>query len=373
MRNIKILVLIALAVLHIASSRAAMQDIGASLWLMEPYFRSGSPAFNVCSLTISTHKCAMVFRVAKTGSLRTMGILTGTVTTAAAGATIRVETVDNATGNPSGTLFGANTSCGVNVASTDDAVWKSCNLTADASVTRGDLIAVVVTNDASGVWAVQHQMASSTSNHWGSMFPYVAAFGASWTKSGGYPNVGVGYSDGSYSSIPGVYSARSVVETGYNTGSTPDEIGNKFTPTVTFKVSGIWASAPGGGDAELIIYDSSDTALCTITADKDNLFSNVDALGYVAMCPSEVTISANQTYRVVMKPTSATNTFYEGFTVESSALMGAFPLGTVMHRTERTNAGAWTDTATARGFIGLIVSGIDDGASVGGNGGIIGD
>jgi len=51
--------------------------------------------------------------------------------------------------------------------------------------------------------------------------------------------------------------------------------------------------------------------------------------------------------------------------VALAAAMDGFPGGQNVHRTERTDLGAWTDTTTKRPWMGVLLTGFNDGAGGG--------
>ena len=73
-------------------------------------------------------------------------------------------------------------------------------------------------------------------------------------------------------------------------------------------------------------------------------------------------MSADTTYRLAVKPTTATNVSLYSFSVNAAAIMAAFVGGTQWYQSTRTDAGAWTDSTTNCPFIGLHLSQLDDGA-----------
>ena len=87
----------------------------------------------------------------------------------------------------------------------------------------------------------------------------------------------------------------------------------------------------------------------------------------VGFFPDVNILTANTYYRLVVKPTTANNITVVDYTFASVALMDAISGGQYCHKTERTDAGAWTDTTTRRPWMGFLIDQLDDG--VGGSGG----
>ena len=326
------------------------------------------------TLDASGEKLAYIFQAPKTGSIRKGAFRTGTVTTGDT-VDVRFETVDLTTGFPTGTLFGANTNVSHTVNAADDNVWlTTAALTADASVTRGDLLAMVVVNGStpgnmilSGVNVTGPRMQLAN-------LPYNAT-----NTSGSYavltntnPCFAVEYSDGSYEYIPSVYPAETfnTISIATNTsGTTGDERGFKFQLPFSYQVCGAWAwmNVPGNTNCDFILYDSDGTtALLTYTFD-----GNVDLASVgisEILFSSSATLLANTNYRIVLKPSTTTTMTMYDMDVDAAAVMDACEGGQNWHLTYRTDAGAWTDTTTKRPFMGLRIDGIDvSSGGVGGN------
>ena len=112
---------------------------------------SGLPNIGGVAYTLDagSEKAAVIDSAVAAKSIRKVRFRTGTVTT---GATldIRIETLD-ASGDPSGTLWAANTNVSHVLNATDDNVWLVTGaLTADATLAVGDKYAIVIVNPVDG-------------------------------------------------------------------------------------------------------------------------------------------------------------------------------------------------------------------------------
>jgi len=81
---------------------------------------------------------------------------------------------------------------------------------------------------------------------------------------------------------------------------------------------------------------------------------------------ADISLLGSTNYRVAVKPTSANNCQLRDHDLPGAVYMDAIEGGQNWHYTERTDAGAWTQTTTKRPWIGLLVTANDDGVSTGG-------
>lgn len=336
-----------------------------------PLSPSGAPTFNSgVTIDAANEKVAWIFNAPKSGDIRKVGFRTGTVATGAT-VDVRIETVDAATGDPSGTLWAANTNVSHAIANGDDSVWlTTAALTADATVVKGDLLAVVIANPGASFGNIAFGAFDDDSASSGPAMPYQDLFTASWTKqtAGGGWLIAVEYSDGSYAYVPGCWALSSVSTDTYNSGSTPDERGVKFRLPYPVRVTGFWAWLDLDGDCDIVLYDSDGTtALLTKSLDSSQRVGTAGRLLYYNFA-STANLSANTYYRLVIKPTTVTNVSSYRLTAPSSAAMDTYHGGQDFHNTTRTDAGAWTDTTTDRPMLGIVADAFDDAVSAGGGG-----
>lgn len=194
--------------------------------------------------------------------------------------------------------------------------------------------------------------------------PWFVRKTASWVNIGNvHGNFAIRYDDGSYGYLPPLFpsSSRTFVNT-FNSASSPDERGIKFSLPVKTRIRGAWLQVEARNDNfDIVVYeDGEPTPIHTHSWDKD-LSGNDDILSlWTCEFTPPLVLEANQVYRLVLKPTSASgsvDTFYH--TLETAALREAWGVPFDWEYTERTDAGAWTDTPTQRFHGGIFIEAID--------------
>lgn len=317
-------------------------------------------------LDANDEKAAFIVQAPKTGSIDRVLFRTAAVSIGDT-VDVRVETIGT-DGFPSGTLWAANTNASQIILASDDNVWFEVTLTASASVTRGEIFAIVVSLPSIAVGNLQIARISGTQNFVkGFPLPHVYAAGAWGGGSGdGGAVCGVRYSDGSYPNLNGVLTGTTA-STGFNNSSSPDERGNKITVPIDCKVVGCWVlrSAAANGDVTYKLYDNAGSLAASKAFDGDILDRTSGGL-YLLLFDTEVTINAGDVVRITALPTTATNTDINTLTGVSSSHAAALPGAGNVVLTTRTDAGAWTDTVGSESTIGLLLSAGDDGAGGGG-------
>jgi len=316
------------------------------------------------TLSGNTLKVATILQAPKTGTIDRVCWRTLTVTTGDT-VDVRLETVGT-DGHPTGTLLGTNTSGSTSVNAADDNVWFETTLTAGASVTKGDVFAIVHSFAGSG-----NMQITQITPHSGTalfQFPYCDNHnGTSWSKSQQRWGCGaVRYSDTTYPYTPGLVPvANGTASFGahaYMSTSSPDEYGNKMTVPFGCKVAGVWLNPSGtnAGNFEVRLYNNAGTLAGSKAFDGDQQSLQAASANWY-LFDSEVTVAAGDVIRVSKLATQATNTQLTYWIAPSTALMTAYPLQAVY--TSRTDLGSWSDTSDRLANIGLIVSAVSDGSS----------
>lgn len=194
----------------------------------------------------------------------------------------------------------------------------------------------------------------------------VMHFTSAWANAAGIPLITVRCSDGSYAYSPGTWPGSVFGQITISSSTTPDEAGLLFQVPMKTQVCGIMASIQpaAGQNIEAILYDGSDNVLGNKVYDGD--IRAGAASNYMLFPFTGVTLNINSNYRAILKPASTTSSNIRYAEVPVAAMWDSLSGGQGNHWTERTDAGAWTNTTTRRSFIHLQVCGLDNGASGGG-------
>lgn len=339
---------------------------------------AAGPSVATSLINASGEKVALICRPPKAGNIRKVLFSVRVVTT---GGTldVRIETVDLTTGFPTGTLFGTNTNGAQVVGGTDDNKIFATTLTADATVTRSSLIALVIVAGSPGDMEIA---STNWNNH---VFPYGAQnLGAGYSIFGANVTLAaLEYDDGSIVPIAGVVTpVMGAAGTGYTqsafgTGSTPDVVGARFQVPFTVRAVGAWAwmAFGGTGNVRLVSTAYNQGAATGILAsaafdpDVRRGSTGVMQLYFDAL----VTLSPGVWYRLVVEPDTATVVAMYDAEVGTLNQLNAHPGGEQFHLTsakDPTGDGSWTNynSGTFRyPLLGLLIDAVDT-LGVSGNG-----
>ena len=188
---------------------------------------------------------------------------------------------------------------------------------------------------------------------------YCATYdGAAWTKRAEGPLVFFRYSDGSYGKSLDLPHGRH----GWSTMHSGSERGAVFQlPTSVRTVGAEWLGSDANGDVVATLYSESDQVLAQAALPGAFLTGQVAMRPHRVMWGSPVTLQANTTYRLTIRPTTTTAVRYHHTTVPSNEAMEQLPGGRRWYGTQRTFGGAWTDEPTRRYTLGLVLDGVAGG------------
>lgn len=298
---------------------------------------------------------ASVVQAPTTGSIRKIGIPIGTVTTAT-DTQVRIETVDLATGFPTGTLWAANTEVTLPAASIVTNTWVlTAALTADAVVTQGDIFAIVMAPSGTPSYNVYAPYVTQQTQG----FPYNAHFTASWAALVTNMGFGLEYSDGTYAYIPGSYPFSSFTAQTYNNASATDERALKFRFPFAFSMKGIWVHMDLDGDFDVVLYDSDGTTVRrTLAVDKELRSGTASRSPFFFAFSASYTGLANTFYRVSIRPSTTTDLTLNLMLFSTSAILNQLSGGSDISYSSRVDAGAWADQPLWRNVMGIWLDGV---------------
>lgn len=312
------------------------------------------------ALTGSGNKCAFPVTVPFTGTITHVGIRLNTVTSSQ---TIRVslQTFDTSTGDPSGSNYGGS-SPGTQAAPAATTSYRVA-LATPATATRGDIIFVVVEFDSTA-----GNLTVSTCNQLvTSGYPYLDLNTAAWVKSAGWPNLYLDYGGTVYDCLSLPYSA--LTQTTVNSGTTPDEYAAVFVAPFPCRVCGfksLGTAVTTSADCDYVLYDSSSSALATKSISGKRMSAASANRPVEGLFDAGVVLTAGATYRLSVKPSTANNVNVTYWDFPSAAAMDALPGGQSVYYSTRTDAGSWTDVATRRLGMSMLIDQFDNGAGTGG-------
>lgn len=297
----------------------------------------------------------------------------------------------NGSGNPDGTIKGGGSPASKTFSpsglgwATNSVFW----ITLDNSYAcaRGEYLAMVLDYSSGTIGGLNsssfHSAISSPKTH----FPYtIHNDTGTRTNPNGMPYFGYGSSTRKY----GCVVRDSGNEVAFDLNSSPDERGLKFTIPAgwcdTYTLAGLrWMVGSGlvaGGSTIITLYSGTDTTAAnstgavtettvqqTVTWDHDfSLKAPQDGVATILFDESSlVTLYAGATYRIVLTPQGTQDTSIWQFQLPSADDGDTLEGQQDFVGTSRVNAGNWTDTATDRYLMKLLLSDITEPSGGGGN------
>lgn len=307
-------------------------------------------AFVSSLIDAAGERVGYLFQIPKTGTLTKVFVRTGTVTTGG-DVDVRIETIDTS-GDPSGTLIDANASETLTLAGGDDDVWKTVTFSTSFAVTRGDFVALVLDRTTGSYNFV------SVDTRWPGEFPHTALrTGGSWAHNTRSPVFMFEYSDSSHPVIPDVFPVDDAnTNQNVNSTTTPDEVGLRFKFPFRVSIAGIRIVVTGGNGVVRLYDTDGSTVLASSDYDADLRIGSTD--NYMLwLFASSVDLNANAFYRITIRPATASSTVVRRIDFDTVSFLDAMPGGQDWTWTEQTDDGGFTETATRRPIMGMILDG----------------
>lgn len=362
----------------------AQQTMNGGMYFPDPGWsdiQNQNTNMTATSIATANAGVALIFEAPLTGTIDRIAFRVVGHTSAAT-LDIRLETVDLATGLPSGSLVGS--ASGTQLTSAGNTSYV-VTLGSGGSVTRGTFYAMVVKQPSSSAGsctiAVVDSSGSNAINFGRNRLCYTGTHnGTSWSKDNGryVAAFACRYSDTNYYWTPGALPLSDIVETSFNSGSNPSQRGTKITLPFPATVTGFFfVGACSGQDYTVKLYTSDQTERASFSGDKD-VFGGYIGTSYgglyVGYFDAPYAVAASTALYLMLTPSSTTNVMLRETSLvdtATTAIMGMMNGGTNVISATR-NGGAFTDVSTGRPLcMGLIINGADDGAGGGGGGGLI--
>lgn len=351
----------------------ALQSLTGGLWVPTP---ANGFAFDETLYVIdaTTERVALIVRCPKAGVIDRFDAHVGVVTNSPDnGLRFSIQGVSLVTGLPDGTILGATSNAFVTYAHTVTTGWKATDFGETVTVTRGQLIALVI--DIPTFAAADSICMRAIQSVHQSLFPHGVS--VTVTKQGQYiPWFALHYTDGYALISPTLPAPSEITSVTFNSGTAgADEYALAFSLPFPCKLNAatIFMMADAAADFEVLLYGSDGaTVLSTLTHDGDVTSGAVlkNAFFYLG---TEVTLLANTTYRLAVRPTTVNSVYLAYHSYSNLALMETKGGGGAFYLSARLNqGGSWTDynSGTFRSpHISLNFSAFDDAVSAGGGSG----
>lgn len=323
---------------------------------------------SVATLDATGEIAGQLTQAPKAGDIAAVWWRAGNVTT---GGTVdgRLETVSGTTGDPTGTLVGADSN-GATVIAAANVMYRTA-LTTAPTVTLGQPLFWNIVRDAvAGNFGI-----SAFSDDGIRHFPYAAQnTSGAFIKAQWGLIVGFEYTDGSFAPAPGNWPLETITSNLFGSGNNPKEYALHFTPTAPIRVCGYWTIADMDGDCNMDLLDTDGTSVLLNDLIDTNIRQATNAGLFERLFTSRVNLSAGSAYRLSHRPGATQIQMYD-FSVPdmdagapvNASMMDAYPGGQAWHLSTKSSADVWSQFVLRRPFCGLLVDGVDDGA--GGAGG----
>lgn len=354
-------VLLLAAICFPALSFAEMTNLGADVVMPSPHIGlwSGIPSWEGQTIDANGEKAAWVFRYGSTQAVNKIGFQLGF---GVAGGTLtwRVETVTASNGQPSGTLYCADSSGTVtSITGTTVAYYESDAAVADCTPTFNDFVAIVVQRDAgtfNGGIAVKQ-------GDFDSNFPYTMGYTTSWSKDFGPAALAIKHPDGTYARFSGLSPFMAVVSQSFSGPSTPDTYGNIITFPFKVRVKGVLVWMDPDNDFFVKAYkDGAEVA--TISVDS-NQNTATNGAGSYFLFNTTFTVEANESFRVATKGSFSSIVQYIWDAGSATQLSTAFDFGAIMYQStasDPTEEASWTQNTSRMVAIYPVIDQIDLGS-----------
>jgi hypothetical protein len=312
---------------------------------------------------------ATLLRVRRAGTLDRIEFYVPTV--GGTGNTYEVVILTTSGGLPTASAYGGSAAQSVALTTTG---YKTVTLTTPATAVRGDLVAVMLRCVSGTDYSTNNVTINShivRGNAGAINIPYVVTNTAGTSaRAGVVPLLAARYSDGKYDVAVPHSGATPILSVAYNVSTTPDEIGLKFQVPFQAVCTGFYGPVDTGVIGSLafdvVLYDNASSVIASVSVAASELGTvnmGMLILPWTTIAGAEsavvdgvntVTLNPSVDYRLAIKPTTTDNMRLYQWVAANADAKTALVGSNLMQMTERTNAGAWTDTATSLISLGLL-------------------
>jgi hypothetical protein len=279
-------------------------------------------------------------------------------------ATVRIETVDAATGVPSGNLPDANATTTVNI--TNGAANYEVTFPGTFTLTNGTLYAIYIGAPTSVTTPIGINFATFADDGGNIGMPYAIDYDTSADyKDSLAPCFGLGLSGGSALFIKKLWPISAAATETFSSTSTPDIIGNKITIKAPMRVCGAWAWVDLDEAATIRLYNTDGSGILGSAQAYKNVPANIAQYINIFQFSGSVELPAGD-YYLAAEATTITGIGIGAITFSNARWRSASPMGGADFcytscTSPPTGVGSWTNTTTKQAFIGLIIDGIEAG------------
>lgn len=239
--------------------------------------------------------------------------------------------------------------------------WQWVTLSTPATAVKGDFIAIGIVAGTTPPSGSNNISVQEYFGHSDVLLPKAARSSTgAWILDQRQPAMSLKYDD---DVVPSVLPAVDATLRGasFDSNTTPDEVGVKFVPPLDMTIEGVRiALVFTGNDTRTIkLYSSDDTLLASVAiTDPDHAGGGANGAFKVLQFDAAVDLTAGETYRITVLPETTSADVHVGmFECVDSDSKDAIASGwSTWEKTERADAGDWTETPLHVPLIHLIVS-----------------
>jgi hypothetical protein len=316
----------------------------------------------------------IIFRIPASGNIDNIHYRVSTSTTPNLTLSVSVQTVDPATGLPTGTNYKGHTT----VTSVNPTTGNKVANVGIVGAVAGDEVSLDfgITAYTSGLIALLVGWSGSGAAQAKPAYPYAiantAAANVFATLNSSAHEFALEYADGAYFPCVGGREMGMLVGTQTSnavTNSGTTRRANIIRPPTACRCIGVWCQANIGGGVSLVLRDAlTDAVLATATPDKDvRGIATVDTYFYPWDAGATVNLVGGTDYYISFEGTDATGgTLYQMTNIPAVAQLDGISGGQNCYGFNY--AGSWVAANTTRNQLGLILDQFDNGAGGGGGG-----